>query len=64
MALKTQENLYEQDRLCNKGESNCQNHLLGTASLPHEIETEQRLTVVCILALATYAMSGSSLVDL
>ena len=59
--LKTQDNFYGQGRLCNIGESNCQTH---TAGLPHEMETEQRLTVVCILALATYAVSSSSLAEL
>ena len=41
--LKTQDNFYGQGRLRNKGESNCQSHPLGTASLLHEMETEQRL---------------------
>ena len=31
--LKTQDNFYGQSRLRNKGESNCQTHPLGTASL-------------------------------
>ena len=39
-------------------------HLVATASLPHEMETEQWLTVVRILALATYAVSNSLLADL
>ena len=43
---KTQDNFYGQGRLRNKGESNCQSPPLGTASLPHEMETKQRLTVV------------------
>ena len=51
--LKTQDNFYGQGRLRNKGESNCQSHPLGTASLPHEMETEQRLTVVRILLITT-----------
>ena len=42
---------YGQGRLCNKGESNCQTQPLGTASLLHEMKTEQRLTVLCIVAL-------------
>jgi len=54
---------YGQGRLCNKSESNCQTQPLGTTSLPQEMETEQRLTVVRILALATYAVSSSSLAD-
>ena len=33
--LETQDNFYGQGRLLNKGESNCQSELLGTASLPH-----------------------------
>ena len=37
--LKTQDNFYGQGRLRNKGESNCQTHPLGTASLPQEMET-------------------------
>ena len=53
-----------QGRLRNKGEiKQCQTQPLGTASLPHEMETEQRLTVVRILALATHAVSSSSLAD-
>ena len=59
--LKTQDNFYGQGRLRNKGESNCQSHPLGTASLPHEMETEQRFTVVRILVITTYTVSGSSL---
>ena len=61
--LKTQDNFYGQGRLHNKGESNCQSHPLGTASLPQEMETEQRLTVVRILVITTYTVSGSSLAD-
>ena len=54
---------YGQDRLHNKGENNCWTQPLGISSLPHEMETEQWLTVVCILALATYAVSSSSPAD-
>ena len=36
---------------------------MGTACLPHEMETEQWLMVVHIRALATYAVSSSSLAD-
>ena len=61
--LKTQDNFYGQGRLHNKRESNCQSHPLGTASLPLEMETEQRLAVVHILVITTYTVSGSSLVD-
>ena len=61
--LKAQDKFYCQGRLHNKGESNCQTQPLGIASLPHEMETEQRLMVVRILALATYAVSSSSLTD-
>ena len=62
-AEKTQDNFYGEGRLRNKGESNCQSHPLGTASLPQEKETEQRLTVVRILVITTYTVSGSSLAD-
>ena len=62
-AKKTQDNFYRQGRLRNKGESNCQSHPLGTASLPHEMETEQWLAVVRILVIITYTVSGSSLAD-
>ena len=61
--LKTQDNFYGQARLRNEGESNCQSHPLGTASLPQEMETEQRLMVVRIQVNTTYTVSGSSLAD-
>ena len=50
-----------------KGESNCQSQPLGNASLPLfvlEMETEERFTVVHILALTTFTVSRSSLLDL
>ena len=62
--LKTQDKFYGQGRLHNKGESNCQSHPLGTTSLPLEMNAEQRLTVVRILVITTYTVSGSSLADL
>ena len=49
--LKTQDNIYGQGRLRNKGERNCQTQPPGTTGLPHEIETKQWLTVVRILVL-------------
>ena len=55
-AEKTHDNFYVQGRLRNKGESNSQSHPLGTASLPHEMETEQWLTVVRILVITTYSV--------
>ena len=61
--LKTQDNFYGQGRVRNKGESNCQSPPLDTASLPQEMETEQQLTVVRILVITTYTVSGSSLAD-
>ena len=57
--LKAQDNFYGQGRLRNKDESNCQSPQMGTASLLHEMETEQQLTVVRILVIITYTVSGT-----
>ena len=59
--LKTQDNFYGQNRLLNKGKSNCQSQPLGAANLQHVLEME--LMVVRIVALAMYKVSTSSLAD-